>query len=128
MTDHDRETDIPEPVESGTRRATGMGEPGTLPSERSALERARLVAGGRLEEAAHRVRELGESTAARKWYLEPTRPLADHAAARIDTAADYVRTREVEGMRSDLTNTVARHPLVSITIAFAAGYALRRIF
>ena len=42
-----------------TRRPTGMGEPGTLPSERGPVAKARHAAGGRLEEAAGRVREIG---------------------------------------------------------------------
>lgn len=111
-----------------TRRATGMGEPGTLPSDRGPAARARQMAGGRLEEAAVRVRELGDRAATRNRLLGPTRPLAHNAADGIDSAAHYVRTREVDEMRDDLETTVRRHPLASITVAFLAGYSLRRIF
>lgn len=126
--EHERDTEIPEPVETDTRRATGMGEPGTLPSDRGPVARARHVAGGRLEEAAGRVRQLGEDAATRNRFLAPTRPLANTAADRIDSAASYVRTRELDEMRSDLETTVRRHPLASVAIAFFAGYTLRRIF
>jgi hypothetical protein len=127
MTEHERDTEIPEPVEADTRRATGMGEPGTLPSERGPVARARHVAGGRLEDAAGRVRQFGEETASRSRILAPTRPLVDNAADRIESAATYVRNRELDEMRSDLETTVRRHPLASVAIAFFAGYSLRRI-
>lgn len=125
---HERDTEIPEQVETDTRRATGMGVPGTLPSDRSALARARHAAGGRLEEAAVRVRELGDQAAARNRLLGPTRPLANTAAERIDGAAEYVRTHEIDEMRTDLETTVRRHPLASVAVAFFAGYTLRRLF
>ena len=130
--------EIPEPVESETRRATGMGNPGTFEDEPgtarngnpagSPVERARRLASGRLEETADRVRHLGDRAAARNRALERTRPLAYNAAEGIDSAADYVRTREIEEMRTDLETQVRRHPLTSVAIAFFAGYTLRRIF
>lgn len=118
----------PADSESGTRRATGMGVPGTLPSDRGAVTKARQAAGGRLEEAALRVRELGDRAASKNRLLGPTRPLAYNAAEGIDQAADYVRTREIDEMRTDLETTVRRHPLTSVALAFMAGYTLRRLF
>jgi hypothetical protein len=130
MTDqtHEPDTEIPEPVESETRRATGMGEPGTLPSDRSKVSKAREAAGGRLEEAAGRVRDLGERAASRNKLLAPTRSVAYSAADGIDSAAEYVRTREIDEMRTDLEAAVRRHPLASVAVAFMAGYSLRRLF
>ncbi len=129
MTEHpNHDHEIPDPIESETRREPAMGDPGTLPSDRSALDRARRAAGGRLDEAAVRVRELGERAAARNRFLGPTRPLTDNAAEGIQHAADYVRTREIDEMRSDLETTVRRHPLASVAVAFFAGYTLRRMF
>lgn len=125
-TNEDRE--IPEPLETETRREPAMGEPGTLPSDRDAMSRAREAAGGRLEEAASRVRQLGERAATRNRFLAPTRPLANNAADGIHHAADYVRTREINEMRTDLETTVRRHPLGSVAVAFLAGYTLRRLF
>jgi hypothetical protein len=135
MTEHSHDDhEIPDPIESETRREPAMGDPGTLPSDRSSLDdrspldRARRAAGGRLDEAAVRVRELGERAAARNRFLGPTRPLTDNAAEGIQHAADYVRTREIDEMRTDLETTVRRHPLASVAVAFFAGYTLRRLF
>lgn len=125
-TNEDR--DIPEPLETETRREPAMGDPGTLPSERGAVSKARHAAGGRLEDAALRVRQLGDRAASRNRLLGPTRPLAYNAADGIDHAAEYVRTREVDEMRTDLETTVRRHPLASVALAFVAGYSLRRLF
>ena len=113
---------------NGPERPTGMGNPGELPSDHSAGERAREVMGEKLEETAGRVRELGDRTAAKNRLLAPTRPLAYDAARGIDNAADYLRTRELDAMRSDLEAQVRRHPLASVAVAFLAGYTLRRIF
>lgn len=123
---NDRE--IPEPIETDTQRATGMGEPGTFPDERSPVTRARRMAGGKLEEAAARVRGLGDQAAEKNPMLGRARPLAYNAAQGIDGAADYVRRRDIDEMRSDLETQVRRHPLASIAAAFLAGYTLRRIF
>lgn len=131
MTDpiHDPDSrEIPEPVESETRRATGMGNPGTFPDERGAVDKARHAASGKLEETATRVRELGDRAAERNAILRRTQPLAYNAADGIDHAADYVRTRELDEMRTDLETQVRRHPLASVAIAFFAGYTLRRLF
>jgi hypothetical protein len=122
------ETEIPEELETDTRRATGMGEPGTLPSERGPVAKARTAAGERLQETAIRVRELGDKAASRNKLLSPTRPLAYNAAEGIDSAATYVRTRELDEMKGDLETQVRRHPLASIAVAFLAGYTLRRLF
>ncbi len=122
-TDHG---DIPE-------RPTGMGEPGELPSDREdagrrPADRAREAMGGKLEETAGRVRQLGDRAADRNRLLAPTRPLAYDAARGIDNAADYVRTRELEAIKADLETQVRRHPLAAVGMAFLAGYTLRRIF
>ncbi|MDX1673662.1 MAG: hypothetical protein R3314_02575 [Longimicrobiales bacterium] len=111
-------------------RPTGMGEPGELPSDRPdrVAGRAREAVGDKLEETAGRVRELGDRAAARTRALAPTRPFAYDAARSIDHAADYVRTRELEGMKTDLEVQVRRHPLAAVAVAFVAGYAFRRIF
>lgn len=122
------ETEIPEPIESETRREPAMGELGTLPSDRSSVNRARRAASGRLDEAALRVRQMGVRAAAKNRLLGHTRPLTDNAADGIQNAADYVRTREIDEMRTDLETTVRRHPLASVAVAFFAGYSLRRLF
>lgn len=95
--------------------------------EREMIARARSAAGGRLEGVAGRVRQMGDDAAARNKLLKPTRSIAYRGAEGIDHAAEYVRTREVDQMRSDLEETVRRHPLASIALAFFAGYTLRRI-
>lgn len=118
----------PTPDDHTPRRPTGMGEPGELPSDHVAGARAREAMGERLEETAGRVRELGDRAAARNRLLAPTRPLAYDAARSIDNAADYLRTRELDAMRNDLETQVRRHPLAAVTVAFLAGYTLRRIF
>ena len=116
--------------EPETTRATGMGEPGTftqgLPGGR--VEQARERASGKLEETARRVRELGDRAASRNSALERARPMAHNAADGIDSAARYVRERELDEVRSDLEEQVRRHPLASIALAFLAGYGLRRLF
>ena len=123
--------------ETPPERPTGMGEPGELPSDREPGEpaldrkpggRAREVMGEKLEETAGRVREIGDRAAARNRLLGPTRPLAYDAARGIDHAADYVRNRELEAMKTDLETQVRRHPLAAVTAAFLAGYTLRRLF
>lgn len=118
----------PTPDEDIPQRPTGMGEPGELPSDHVPGGRAREAMGEKLEDAAGRVRELGDRAAARNRLLGPTRPIAYDAARSIDHAADYVRTRELDAMRTDLETQVRRHPLAAITVAFLAGYAIRRIF
>jgi hypothetical protein len=126
-TDHDA-TEIPEPIETETRRATGMGDPGTFPADRDPVVRVRRAAGGKLEETADRVRHLGDRVAAKNPLLGKARPLVYNAADGIDGAADYVRTHEINEMRSDLETTIRRHPLAAIGVAFLAGYTVRRIF
>lgn len=126
--DPDRK-EMPEPLETETRRATGMGNPGTFPGDDgSPVDRARRAASGRLSETANRVRHLGDRAAEKNPLLGRTRPVVYGAADGIDSAADYVRTREIDEMRSDLETQVRRHPLASVAIAFLAGYTLRRIF
>lgn len=119
--------EIPEPLETDTRRATGMGNPGTFPGD-GRVVKARRAASDKLEEAAHRVRDLGDRAARKNQILGRTRPLAYNAADGIDGAADYVRTRELNEVRSDVETQIRRHPLGAIAVAFLAGYALRRIF
>lgn len=134
MTDGIRGPDqeLPEPTgEPETTRATGMGNPGTLPSDHQgdgAVSRARNATGGKLEETAERVRQLGDRAAAKNKVLGRTQPLAYRAAEGIDEAADYVRRRELDEMRGDLEVQIRRHPLASVAVAFMAGYALRRLF
>lgn len=110
------------------QRPTGMGDPGRLPSDGGPGSRARDAMGGKLEEAAGRVRDLGDRAADRNRLLATTRPLAYDAARSIENAAEYLRTRELEGMKSDLETQVRRHPLTAVVVAFLTGYALRRIF
>jgi hypothetical protein len=119
--------DIPEPLETETRRATGMGNPGTFPGDGRVVQ-ARRAASEKLGEAAQRVRELGDRAASRNQILRRTRPLAYNAAEGIDGAADYVRTHELDEMRNDLEGQIRRHPLAAVGIAFLAGYTVRRLF
>lgn len=116
----------PEP-RRGPERPNGA-IPDPMPTNGAPVSRAREELGGRLEEAAGRVRELGDRVADRNRALAPTRPLAYDAARGIDNAAHYVRTRELQGMKTDLEVQVRRHPLVAVAVAFLAGYAVRRIF
>ncbi len=130
MDEHRPEMDrreIPEPVESETRRATGMGNPGTFPDEDGREYKVREATSGKLEEAAEKVRQLGDRAAAKNQFLNRVRPLTDNAAQGIEGAADYVRTHQVEEMRTDLESQIRRHPLAAIGIAFLAGYTLRRL-
>lgn len=131
MTQHEderHEPEIPEQTETDTRRATGMGDPGTFRDDRGTVEKAREAASGKLEEAAERVRRLGDRAATRNRILGYTRPFAQSTADGIDGAAHYVRTHEIDDMRTDLETQVRRHPLASVAIAFVAGYSLRRLF
>lgn len=105
---------------------TGMGRRGTVPTD--GRHRARDAMGERLEEAAWRVRQLGDRVAERNPVLASTRPLAYDAARGIDSAAEYLRNRELGAMRRDLERQVRRHPLMAVGVAFLAGYAIRRIF
>jgi hypothetical protein len=109
-------------------KSNGAGEPEPLSPDIRPGDRAREVMGEKLEETAGRVREIGDRAAARNRLLGPTRPLAYDAARGIDTAAEYVRTRELEAMKTDLETQVRRHPLAAVAFAFLAGYTLRRIF
>lgn len=126
------EQEIPESTgEPETTRATGMGNPGEFPDtgeNGGRVERARAAAGGKLEDTARRVRDLGDRAAMKNRALERARPLANSAADGLDSAARYVRERELEEMRNDLEAQVRRHPLASVALAFMAGYALRRLF
>lgn len=112
----------------GPERPDGAQAPGVPADNGGPVSRARNAMGGRLEEAAGRVRELGDRVAARNPVLGPTRPLAYDAARGIDTAAEYLRNRELEGMKTDLETQVRRHPLAAVALAFLAGYAVRRLF
>lgn len=123
MNGHEPDAGTPTP-----ERPTGMGEPGKLPSDEPKTARARKAVGGKLEETAGRVRELGDRAAARNRILAPTRPLAYDAARGIDNAADYLRTRELEAMKTDLETQVRRHPIAAVAAAFLAGYTIRRLF
>jgi hypothetical protein len=120
--------EIPEPVETETRRATGMGNPGTFPDDRDPEVRVRRAAGSTLDQAALRVRQLGDRAADRNPVLGRARPIVYNAADGIEGAADYVRTHELDEMRSDLEAQIRRHPLIAVGVAFLAGYAVRRIF
>ncbi len=109
-------------------KTNGAGDSGEPTPDTRPGDRAREVMGEKLEETAGRVRDLGDRAAARNRLLGPTRPLAYDAARGIDNAANYVRTRELEAMKTDLETQVRRHPLAAIGVAFLAGYTLRRIF
>lgn len=125
---HHEEHEIPEDLgETGTRRATGMGNPGTFESDKPGA-RARRATSGKLEETADRVRRLGDRASEKNRVLGYTRPIAYQAAEGIDGAASYVRSRELGEMKADLETQVRRHPLAAIAVAFLAGYTLRRIF
>ena len=119
----DRKNDTPMPPEEA-HGAT----PDDAPLSARPGDRAREAVGEKLEDTAGRVRELGDRAAQRNRLLAPTRPIAYDAARGIDTAADYLRTRELDAMRSDLETQVRRHPLAAVGLAFVAGYTLRRIF
>jgi hypothetical protein len=104
-----------------------MGNPGTFPDEGRAVQ-VRRAASDKLEEAASRVREMGDRAAAKNQILRRTRPLVYNAADGIDGAADYVRTHELDEMRGDLETQIRRNPLAAIGLAFLAGYTVRRLF
>jgi ElaB/YqjD/DUF883 family membrane-anchored ribosome-binding protein len=56
--------------------------------------------------------------------------LYEHASDRLGEAADYIRSRDVKDMASDLQAWVRKNPgpslLVAAVIGFAAGRAISR--
>jgi hypothetical protein len=50
------------------------------------------------------------------------------ASRAVEVSSEYVRTHDVEEMRSDLEREIRAHPIKSIAIAIGAGYVLGKIF
>jgi hypothetical protein len=53
---------------------------------------------------------------------------AHGAAGAMETAADYVREHDVQGMITDVREGVKRHPGVTLLTAAAVGFLLARTF
>jgi hypothetical protein len=53
---------------------------------------------------------------------------AQTAADAMDSAADYVRYQDLEGMVDDVRQMVTRHPGATLVIATALGFLLARTF
>jgi hypothetical protein len=54
--------------------------------------------------------------------------LQTRATRAVEVSSDYVRTHDIEEMRSDLEREIRAHPIKSIAIALGAGYVLGKIF
>ena len=86
------------------------------------LESGRSAAAGRLEDAASAVRERSSELpgGAR------ARDLANAAADRLSTTADYMRTHGLNRMASDVTTVVKNNPGPALLVAAACGFLLGR--
>lgn len=116
---------------TGPDALSAAGSPEAVPSgagDMRPVTRLRHAAAGTLEETARRVRQAGEQAAQRGGIARRTEPIARSAASGIDSAAQYVRTRNPAEMREDFEVAVSRNPLKAVAIAFVAGYLARRIF
>ncbi|MEQ1759668.1 MAG: hypothetical protein ABL986_15225 [Vicinamibacterales bacterium] len=61
----------------------------------------------------------------------PAKPLASTAhttANSLDSAADYVRSRDASGMMSDVHGMVKRNPGSALVIAAAFGFVVAKLF
>ena len=78
-----------------------------------AAERLEELAGDRLGDASGPLARAGE--------------IAQGVVGRMDTAADYLRTNDVDDVRRGLERRVRERPLQSILIAVAAGWVAGKI-
>lgn len=62
--------------------------------------------------------------AVRSKIPEPVADKAREAADAVERAADYVKSRDIKSMASDLTSAVRQHPGPSIIAALAFGFLL----
>ena len=49
------------------------------------------------------------------------------AGDALDSSADYVRNSSMKEVRSDLSEQIRAHPLLSVGVALGAGYLLSKI-
>lgn len=54
--------------------------------------------------------------------------LQSKAAPVVRASSEYIRSHDIEEMRSDLEREIRSHPLKSIAIALGTGYLIGRIF
>ena len=54
--------------------------------------------------------------------------LQARASRAVEVSSDYVRSHDIEEMRSDLEREIRAHPIKSIALAIGAGYVLGKIF
>lgn len=54
--------------------------------------------------------------------------LQTRATRAVEVSTDYVRSHDVEEMRTDLEREIRAHPIKSIALAIGAGYVLGRLF
>jgi ElaB/YqjD/DUF883 family membrane-anchored ribosome-binding protein len=53
--------------------------------------------------------------------------IAHSAASRIDAAADYLESRDANGLMADVGQVVKRNPIPSLLIAAVAGFFVGRV-
>lgn len=54
--------------------------------------------------------------------------LQEKAGRAFDASSDYLRTHDVNAMRSDLEREIRAHPIKSLAIALGTGWVLGKIF
>ncbi len=88
------------------------------------IDQNRGSAASGLESAANTLREKAGSLPGG----ENVTNLANNAAEKLTTTADYVRTHDVNGMMADLERLVKNNPGPSLVAAAAVGFLLGRTF
>ena len=86
------------------------------------IESGRLAAADRLKDAASVVRERSAELPGG----ERVRDLANAAADRLNTTADYMRTHDLNRMASDVEAVVKNNPGPALLVAAAFGFLLGR--
>ncbi len=121
---HEKTTDSVENVE---RRMMAGAES----ARRAAMEmpdRMRSTAGSGLDVAAGAIDRAGRWVESRDGAAAGRVGTAVHGVAdSLETAADYLRTRDFDAMRTDFEQQVRVHPLRTALIAVGAGFLLGRI-
>lgn len=54
--------------------------------------------------------------------------LQARATRAVEVSSDYVRSHDIEDMRTDLEREIRAHPIKSIALAIGAGYIIGKIF
>lgn len=96
-----------------------------------AKEQAKQIAGEKKETAAERLGGYSSALHESARSLEERDPniawFTHRAADRLQGAADYVRTRDLAGLRDDAENVARRHPAVFFGGLFALGLILGNV-